>query len=51
MWPAYMAPSSTRIEGVLVRLAKPPKPGPKPWFSSYYRKGDIKERDRKLFIK
>ncbi|MEN3296630.1 MAG: hypothetical protein V7642_5883 [Burkholderiales bacterium] len=38
-------------EGVLVRLAKPPKPGQKPWFSSYYRKGHIKERDRKLFVK
>jgi phosphatidylserine/phosphatidylglycerophosphate/cardiolipin synthase-like enzyme len=38
-------------EGELVRLAKPPKPGRKPWFSSYYQKGHIKERDRKLFVK
>ena len=34
-----------------LRLAKPPGPGEKPWFAQYYRKGHIKERDRKLFIK
>lgn len=33
-----------------LRLAKPPAPGEKPWFSKYYRIGHIKERDRKLFI-
>jgi PLD-like domain len=34
-----------------LRLAMPPGPGEKTWFSSYYRKGHVKERDRKLFIK
>jgi hypothetical protein len=34
-----------------LRLAKPPASGGKTWFSSYYRKGHVKERDRKLFIK
>lgn len=33
------------------RLAKPPVPGEKTWFSQYYRVGHIKERDRKLFIR
>lgn len=33
-----------------LRLAKPPLPGEKPWFSQYYRVGHIRERDRKLFI-
>lgn len=33
-----------------LRLAKPPAPGEKPWFSQYYRTGHIRERDRKLFI-
>jgi PLD-like domain len=35
--------------GVL-RLAKPPAPGNKPWFSAYYRNGHVKERDRRLFV-
>lgn len=35
----------------VLRLAKPPASGGKTWFASYYRKGHIKERDRKLFIK
>jgi hypothetical protein len=34
----------------VIRLAKPPGPGEKPWFSQYYRIGHIKERDRLLFI-
>jgi phosphatidylserine/phosphatidylglycerophosphate/cardiolipin synthase-like enzyme len=34
-----------------LRLAKPPEPGQKAWFSQYYRTGHIKERDRKLFIR
>lgn len=34
-----------------LRLAKPPAAGGKTWFASYYRKGHVKERDRKLFIK
>ncbi|HYF36296.1 MAG TPA: phospholipase D-like domain-containing protein, partial [Prosthecobacter sp.] len=34
-----------------LRLAKPPAPGQKPWFSQYYRPGHIKERDRELFIR
>jgi phosphatidylserine/phosphatidylglycerophosphate/cardiolipin synthase-like enzyme len=34
----------------VLRLAKPPAPGEKPWFSQYYRIGHIKERDRLLFI-
>lgn len=34
-----------------LRLAKPPAPGEKPWFSQYYRTGHIKERDRQLFIR
>jgi phosphatidylserine/phosphatidylglycerophosphate/cardiolipin synthase-like enzyme len=33
-----------------LRLAKPPAPGEKPWFSQYYRTGHVKERDRRLFI-
>ncbi len=33
-----------------LRLAKPPVPGKKPWFASYYRTGHVKERDRELFI-
>lgn len=33
-----------------LRLAKPPAPGKKPWFSQYYRIGHVRERDRKLFI-
>ena len=33
-----------------LRLAKPPAPGKKPWFSHYYRIGHVRERDRKLFI-
>ncbi|MBE5528094.1 hypothetical protein A9J41_11320 [Laribacter hongkongensis] len=37
--------------GQTLRLAKPPAPGAKPWFASYYRKGHVKERDRKLFVK
>jgi hypothetical protein len=36
--------------GQTLRLAKPPAPGKKPWFESYYRNGHVKERDRKLFI-
>ena len=38
-------------EGQTLRLAKPPTSGAKPWFASYYRKGHVKERDRKLFVK
>ena len=34
-----------------LRLARPPAPGEKPWFSQYYRTGHVKERDRKLFIR
>lgn len=34
-----------------LRLAKPPSPGKKPWFSQYYRPGHVRERDRKLFIR
>ena len=34
-----------------LRLAKPPAPGNKPWFASYYRTGHVKERDRELFIR
>lgn len=34
-----------------LRLAKPPAPGKKTWFASYYRKGHVKERDRKLFAR
>jgi hypothetical protein len=34
-----------------LRLAKPPAPGEKPWFSQYYRTGHVKERDRQLFIR
>jgi phosphatidylserine/phosphatidylglycerophosphate/cardiolipin synthase-like enzyme len=33
-----------------LRLARPPAPGQKPWFASYYRTGHVKERDRLLFI-
>jgi phosphatidylserine/phosphatidylglycerophosphate/cardiolipin synthase-like enzyme len=33
-----------------LRLARPPAPGKKPWFASYYLKGHVKERDRSLFI-
>ncbi len=33
-----------------LRLARPPAPGEKPWFTQYYRIGHVKERDRKLFI-
>ena len=36
--------------GQTLRLAKPPAPGKKTWFASYYRNGHVKERDRKLFI-
>ena len=32
-----------------LRLARPPAPGGRTWFASYYRKSHIKERDRKLF--
>jgi phosphatidylserine/phosphatidylglycerophosphate/cardiolipin synthase-like enzyme len=32
-----------------ITLAKPPAPGKKTWFASYYRASHIKERDRKLF--
>lgn len=35
----------------LLRLAKPPVAGEKPWFAQYYRIGHVKERDRKLFIR
>jgi PLD-like domain len=31
-----------------LRLVKPPAPGKKPWFASYYRTGHVKERDREL---
>jgi hypothetical protein len=34
-----------------LRLAKPPAPGKKPWFASYYRTGHVKERDRELFVR
>jgi len=34
-----------------LRLARPPAPGKKTWFSQYYRTGHVKERDRKLFIR
>ena len=34
-----------------LHLAKPPQPGEKPWFAQYYRKGHVKERDRKLFVR
>ena len=34
-----------------LRLARPPAPGKKAWFSQYYRPGHVKERDRKLFIR
>ena len=34
-----------------LRLQKPPKGNAKPWFSSYYRRAHIKERDRLLFVK
>jgi len=37
--------------GETLRLAKPPTLGRKTWFASYYRKGQVKERDRKLFAK
>jgi PLD-like domain len=33
-----------------LRLARPPAPGKKPWFASYYRTGHVKARDRSLFI-
>lgn len=36
--------------GKPLTLAIPPDPGEKPWFAPYYRKGHVKERDRKLFI-
>lgn len=36
-------------ENRILRLAKPPGPGERPWFSSYYDPGHIKERDRRLF--
>jgi hypothetical protein len=32
-----------------LRLARPPAPGGRTWFASYYRKSHVKERDRKLF--
>lgn len=32
-----------------ITLAKPPAPGEKTWFASYYRIGHVKERDRQLF--
>jgi phosphatidylserine/phosphatidylglycerophosphate/cardiolipin synthase-like enzyme len=35
----------------VLRLAKPPVAGEKPWFAQYYRIGHVKERDRKLFIR
>lgn len=34
----------------ILRLAKPPQAGEKPWFAPYYRIGHVKERDRKLFV-
>lgn len=34
-----------------LRLARPPAPGKKPWFASFYRTGHIKQRDRELFIR
>ncbi|MEW5980135.1 MAG: phospholipase D-like domain-containing protein [Acidobacteriota bacterium] len=34
----------------VLRLAKPPESGRKPWFAQYYRTGHVKERDRKLFV-
>jgi phosphatidylserine/phosphatidylglycerophosphate/cardiolipin synthase-like enzyme len=34
-----------------LRLARPPAQGGRTWFASYYRKGHIKERDRKLFVR
>lgn len=34
-----------------LRLAKPPAAGGKTWFAPYYRRGHVKERDRKLFAK
>jgi len=36
--------------GKPLTLAMPPEDGGKPWFAPYYRKGHVKERDRKLFI-
>lgn len=36
-------------KNTIIRLARPPAPGEKPWFASYYRKSHVKERDRKLF--
>lgn len=36
-------------KNTIIRLAKPPQDGGKPWFTPYYRIGHIKERDRKLF--
>lgn len=36
--------------GKPLTLAMPPQDGGKPWFAPYYRKGHVKERDRKLFI-
>jgi len=33
----------------IIKLAKPPAPGKKPWFAPYYRVGHVKERDRMLF--
>jgi phosphatidylserine/phosphatidylglycerophosphate/cardiolipin synthase-like enzyme len=36
--------------GEPLTLAMPPKAGGKTWFAAYYRKGHVKERDRKLFV-
>ena len=33
-----------------LRLGRPPAPGKKPWFASYYRIGHLKARDRSLFV-
>ena len=38
-------------EGAALRLSKPPSPGKKTWFASYYRKGHVKKRDRQLFVR
>ncbi len=33
----------------VLKLAKPPSPGEKPWFSTVYEPGHVKQRDRLLF--
>ena len=40
----------TKAAGEALTLAMPPEAGGKTWFAAYYRKGHVKERDRKLFI-